>query len=202
MSVLVKVTSGSQTFRRSSGKLSAFVMKCDDSHRRELHSKVLTANGSGTYIKAHRNDLNEHGTYVAKTFEAKEGQILCLQAQTSKGGGPYSQGMLLIYLREDGPLLTVDFLPIPDRDSSIERIEVFSGRGDILTKDELPEYGISLNKIQLKNFFDQEELDEVFDIKVLDEGTPKPTKKVIKDAEGNDHVIRVPSKARRKIRIK
>ena len=194
------IATGNQSFRHSSGKIAAFVMKGNDTFDRELHSKVLKEINHGTVIYAHKENIQEFGRYFQKGYEAQENKVLCFQASTTKHGGNWSDGMLFVMMSSDAPLISIDFYPIADRLSGNQKIQIFMGRGYMISRDELKDYGIDLGG-RYKQFFRKEELEELFVVEELSKGTPKPTIERVKDSQGREKAIRVPSGRGRKVRL-
>lgn len=192
---------GSQTFKGSSGKVNVFAMLGDGSHRKEFPDKMYKKVQSQR-IHAGLTETDTHGMFYPTTYEGEDGGVLAIKASATRNGTPWADGMMFVCLRESAPLVKIEVTLPQHRQAAHDRLVAFSGRGDIVFKGELHEHGIVLFNNELRNYFIQEELDELFEVTTLLEGTAKPKMVTIRTPKGETKIIEEPRQAGRRLRIR
>lgn len=125
-----------------------------------------------------------------------------IQATTSFRGAPYNQGITMIALRDEGPLIQVNVNLRPDRNAVYETLNAFSGRGDIIPVEEIEDYSIHFNDRFISNFFDEEELEELFVINTVAKGKPKPDMIEVATEQGGVRKVAIDTGPKRRVRIR
>lgn len=200
---IIQLVHGSQTFKKASSKVNVFIMRADGTNKRDFPNKQLSSiKGSSTQTPAALDGYADHGKWYGTRFESKEGAILMLQASTTFQGSPYNNGCLLLSLREEAPLIKVDVITTPNTNATYQLVPAFSGKADILPVEEAKDYGIVMPKNFINNYFDEEELEELFDINTLTEGTRRPELIAVRNAKGEERKVSVVKEEGRRVRIR
>lgn len=196
---------GSQTFSNSSAKIHTFVMQRDGTDRREFPDKQLMAQkagGSSNKFLAAINGVADHGVWYRKTYEAKNGVVMALSAKTTRNSAPYNNGVMFIALRDTGPLINVNVAICPNRNAVYESILVFQGNGDVLSDEDLENYGIVLPRTVARNTRNAEELEELFTVTTLSPGEARPQTIEVRESNGKVRKVQIIPEKSRRIRIR
>jgi hypothetical protein len=148
-----------------------------------------------------------HGVWypvtMAQPDDTKKDAVLLLTGQETYRGAIRSQGALLIKLRKNGPLLHVGFKPCPHRLAMFSSVQAFYGRGDLLSLKEAEGYGVFLHPKYTNNFFELEEIEELFSIEEeAEELDTRPVLQEIKTTTGETKKIFMQKEKTRKLRIR
>jgi len=197
---------GGQTFRNSSSKVTSHIVEPGPQTTRlnkYVGSALQTVPGSSAKMPAAADDdpRMEHGVWYRQAYEMEEGKIFGLKLYSTTSGACRANSMILLRLRSDGPYMTINAVLGPVAAARYQKIPCFQGRADVITPEEAKAYGVTLSPSMIKNLMDPEELEEDFEIIVLDKGQPKPTKEKVRTATGVKEVLVKPMAARR-VRIK
>jgi len=200
---VIQLIHGSQTFKNASSKVNVFVMRADGTAKRDFPNKQMSSvKGTSTQTPAALDGFADHGKWYGTRYEAKEGAILMLQASTTYHGAPYNNGCMLLALRENAPLLKVDVITPPNNNATYQRVPAFSGKADSITVEESKDYGIVMPKNFINNYFDEEELEELFDVSILTEGTRRPEMMSVRNEKGRVRKVAVVKEGGRRVRIR
>lgn len=204
MSDTIRFTQGSQSFPNTSSRLAVSVAKGGNTFAR------TTPERSGVGIMQHTTteladsqDYPDNGKWhTTQMVMEKQHCIFMLQATTTVNATPYANACVAVRYREDGPLLKVIFRPAPSRSAKRETHHAFVGKGDILSVEELEKLGVTPPATYIDNYFDQEEVDALFEVQKLTEGTAKPELIEVKTPDGTTAVVTGPSRKRRKVKLR
>ncbi len=200
--MIVNTMYGSQSFQSTSAKIHLFAMMCNGGYDRVFLSKAGKIVGRYTKICASDKDIETNGCWFSSCMEVKEGTVVAVSSSVSRLGRVYAEGVLLVSLRKEAPLITIDVKVFsPNKVARFKKINAFIGRGDILETQELLDFNINYPKGMLSRFFDAEEIDELYTIRNLQEGVPRPEMVLVPTGEGKTKNIRMPKGKRRIIRI-
>jgi hypothetical protein len=194
--------SGSQTFQFSSTKVVVFGMR-PGHNERDFLNKFGDIVGPVQRIYASEDNYEEHGVWRKSHCTIPEGTLVMVMVQSSRNGASHADAIVLLRLRDTGPLLQVLVRLGSNRKATYTELPAFVGRADILSVEEAAEYGYTLSPGFVSRFFTQEEVDELIDILELAGGTEPPPDKVIVDVgQGQTRAIAVAPAGRRRVRIR
>lgn len=143
------------------------------------------------------------GGFTRQRVMHPEGTVIALQATRTRGGVNFAEGAIFLRLRSDADhLLITSILPHGQESILGDRIQIFQGAADILTPEEVSILGLHMPTMYRKRYFNQDELDELFDISVVRKGNvTKPQLVALTTSEGP--VVRViGQEAGRRIKIR
>jgi len=201
---VIQLLHGNQTFKNTSTKINVFVMRADKTDKRDFPNKHLEqVKGTYSAVPAALDGYKDHGTWYNTRYTPQDGRVLLIMANTTYHGSPYSNGAMLVCLREEAPLLKIDVNNNAFNANAVHQVvPTFSGNADILTLDEVEDYGIVFNHNFINNYFDEEEVDELFSISVLSRGTPRPKMLEVRTPEGSVRKVAIGAEGSRRIRIR
>lgn len=200
---VIQVLHGNQTFKNASTKVNVFVMRADGTDKRDFPNKVIQqVKGAYNAAPAALDGYKDHGMWYNTRYESQDGIVLMVMVSSTYHGNPYANGCLMLHLREDAPLIKVDVNTTYNANAVHTNIPAFQGKADILTLDELEGYGIVLNRNFKNNYFDEEEVEEVFSVNTLSQGSKRPELLTVKTPEGNVRKVPVVKENGRRIRIR
>lgn len=164
---------GSVSYSVTSAKLSSLVVEPPFDFT--LTSKKFPKERNTTLIPGGRNPKVEGWLYT-DMVDIPNGTIVLCQYQVRMHGSAYCDGALFVRVRDDGPLINVS-ANIPANNSVLapNTTPSFIGRGDIVSLADLAEVDIVPRSRFIEAFCNQEEIDECFEVTLVDQGTPAPT---------------------------
>jgi hypothetical protein len=203
----VRVGWGKYTFSTLSGRLSCMVV--EPAFKQSL-AGATSAPGVirrlGTPLTTIASDYPElHGSLQTVNILSREGTVFCARFSKSTNKLPAADAAVFVRVRESGPTVKIKARIPAHRDSHLpETFHVFTGKGDVLSYNQLIGVGIAVPKQFRFSYMDEEEIEECFDVVVMDDGSPanftvKAERRV--NARGEEKVI-VVSEARRRVRIR
>lgn len=199
----VSITHGKCVFTGSGCTIAVFVMRCDNSNGRDFPGKVLNeVRGTKSHTPAARDGFNDHGTWTSIQYESQNRTVVCIQVTRNSSMGVQAQGAVFLCLREDASLIKIDARLIPNNNSVYNAVPVFTGKADILSREELPEYGIQLLGNYMSNYMDEEELEEIFAIAEIVKGNQKPEMVSSTAPDGKVVMVPVAGENRRRVRVR
>lgn len=192
---------GKAVFDTGSITIAAFVVE-EKFTRTFVSKKCAMLAKTSRYPTTNYPDIS--GFLFSDTVEAPEGTVICIQASEKMRGKPIRAGALFIRVRAQGAAMLVT-CHIPHNGkctlASHDHI-VFSGRGDILSLDDLEALGMAPHSGYVSSFMDEEELAECYAIQVVSpEVAPAPVAEVHIAASGDKIVLNVATPMRR-VRIR
>lgn len=197
---------GSQSFSGdggrggTSGSNYVWLVHSDGSGSKVFPSKVREVL-SRTVTPAAISGAPEYGQWTRELVATEEGDILMSNATVSINGSIWAQAACFFRIRRGAPLMQLFAKFRPHRLAVNSRMPVFSTRADVLSADELEDYGVSLRASWLAAYCDQEEVDEVYDLVVVAAGSDRPEMVRIETSAGEVSQP-VPAQSRRRIRIR
>ncbi len=198
----IQLVYGSQTFKNSSTKVHCFVAPTKENARR-FPDSVLDKVGTKSRASASTDGYEEHGVWYTSKLASENGVVLMLQASSTRLGASYNNGCVVLALRDDGPLLTVRVKPLPNELAVYSEVPAFVGRADILQRSDFDDYGVFLHNSYIRNHFAEDELEELFDIVMLDHGQQeRPQMVTVTTPKGETRKVSIPKEMQRRIRIR
>lgn len=190
---------GSVSYTNTSARLSSLVV--EPPFDLTLTSKRFPKERNTARIPAGSNPKIEGWLYT-DMVDIPDGTIILCQYQVRMHGTAYCDGALFIRARDDGSLINVA-ANIPANNSSLapSTASSFIGRGDILQISDLIEADIVPRARFIGAFCNQEEVEECFDITVVEQGAPPPTYIRAVNRKG-DEVVLVEEPMIRRMRIR
>lgn len=163
---------GSVSYTNTSARLSSLVV--EPPFDLTLTSKKLPKERCTVRIPGGGNPKIEGWLYT-DMVDIPNGTIILCQYQVRMHGTAYCDGALFIRARDDGPLINVAaYIPANNSVLAPTTASSFIGRGDILQVGDLTEADILPRPRFIEAFCNQEEIEECFDVTVVDQGTPAP----------------------------
>ena len=200
MSDDVQLMYGGHSFKNGSSKVAVFAFPNRD--LRVFPSAVLMGASRTGHVLAARDGCSSNGGWYARTLISKEGFILGVQLNVTFNRSPYTSCMLLLRLRKEASLIQVNANLSKDVNAVYDTLPAFMGRADVITVDEAESSGVSFNKYVKRNMFDEEELEEEFEIVTISKGKPRPRTVVMKTTSGKNKEVEVEQEPRRRIRVR
>lgn len=199
---MIRLAFGSCTFPHGSTRVNtyAFHRNQEGQTTRVLPGVVLDKDSRARGTRQEAGQGGDHGYWSFSDYNSRDGQILMIQASTTKYGKPWSDGAVLVRLRDDAPLIQVTVHTVTARANLLPHIQVFHGRGDVLTVREANKSGAKLDLNFIERYFNHEEVEELFSVRELAEGSPKPTTKTLA-INGKEKTVTKRS-GRRKIKLR
>lgn len=196
---VVSLGFGKENFQRTGMSLGAFHLEAP--WKTELPSKNLKRQGHMQAFPASLHpDIN--GRMYIDTVRAPEGTLFLLKAshkQIIREGRPPTlrDGALILRTRSTGSLITVHaYLAQAVEASLTGKFLAFQGRADVLSDDEIVDWGLRPTANFCEAFFDPSEIDQCFDVTVVAPGIAAPKMETVKIG---DKVIAVPARAARRV---
>jgi hypothetical protein len=126
------------------------------------------------------------GGFTRQRVMHPEGTVIALQATRTRNGICHAEGAIFLRLRHDADhLMITSILPTGPEGLLGDRLQVFQGAADILTAEEISILGLHMPSHYRKRYFNQDELDELFDIQVARKGAvSKPQLVALATSEG------------------
>lgn len=197
----IEVTHGSCTFKYSSAKVVVFALP-KNTTTRIFPSMVLSTIGTRLSVPASTDNYKGHGMWHKSQLESKNGTILLVQVQISRNGKRWADGSCILHLRHDAPLIEVGARVATDGLATYKTLKAFMGRADILSVEEAKDLGILMRDGYVNTFFEEDELEEVFDIVEHDAGTTMPKIVKVAQPDGTEEGVMVAPTPGRRIRIR
>lgn len=144
------------------------------------------------------------GALYMDSLEAPEGTVFLIQTGISMRGSKVADGAVFIRTREKGPaLLITAHIPHDVRCTLADHnYTVFSGRGDILTLDELAEEGFEIPEKYAKAYMAEDEVEECYRIMTIAKALEvKPVIERHVAEDGTEIALKI-APQRRKMRIR
>lgn len=200
---VLTVMYGSHTFDRGSSRVSVVVMKQNGTGDKELPSTYLTkVSGGSREIPASTDGYAGHGKWYLDNYFSTPGRVIRIQAGNSSNGSPVADGIVLILLRDDAPLIRVRVNLRANRLATYNQLPVFVGRGDVLDLGEYEDHGVVFTERYLRNCANPEEIKELFEVDVLEAGTAKPTMVEVRRPDKSVTKVAVAPEPARRIRMR
>jgi hypothetical protein len=195
---------GSQTFKHTSSKVTTHVFKPGGpiQFTNYLNNVMVAVRGTSAKVPAASGDHgNDHGQWYRQSYTFEEGRIIGFKFYSTINGGVRAHSIRMVRLRADGPYIAVKANLTPAPKATFVKLPVFTGRADVISAEEARKFGIQISRQMVNNLMDEEELEEDFEIEVIDPGTPKPVYEVVENTSGEKQVI-VKPKSNRRIRVR
>ena len=187
------VTYGGHTFRHSSTKVACFALGLADAAP-EFKAKGAIQKVYGEAVDrnttlASKDGYEDHGKWYRTKFAANGRGLLFPYLKKTLSGAIHTACQLIIYPCDTAPVINVTIRATADRLATQEEVSVFFGRGFVMSPEEASDtFGLRMSSRDVKNFFDEEEVDEEFDVEVISRGqSEKP--EVVK-SQGRSVIIK------------
>lgn len=188
---------GKATFSHASLTLAGFLVEAP--FIRSLGSKKLEKVGSTVRTPVTlKPDID--GWLYLDNCKAPDGSIILLQKSEKYRGAGIRDGGVFIRTREDGALWMITASIPSDPRSVLEHNthQVFVGRGDLLTYDDLEGEGIEVTGNYRAAFMNEEEVAECFDIQQVEPARNAPPRiERHVNAAGEEVVLKIARTPRR-----
>jgi hypothetical protein len=191
---------GKHTFRNVSSSVTVYAYPGNS--ERTYPGKVMEKARQGSRTAASTDGDENNGVWYQNHFEAKEGLILGIHLYSTFNGGVHTDCMLLLRLREDGPLIQVNANLSKNAMAVYDTLPVFTGRADVITSREATKNGVLFNAYVYKTQFDAEEIEEEFEVTTIKKGTPKPKLTRVRMTDGKVRHVEISREPTRKVRIR
>ena len=114
------------------------------------------------------------------------GTIIMLQASKARGAHRIADGCIILRLRENAAnIQIIGKLPTGEENVIGDNFEIFRGRADILSADEVAVHQIVIPRPYLNAYFEQEEIDMLFDVYEIDKAiAPAPQVQLVSTPTG------------------
>lgn len=206
---------GKQTFssRSTSGWINVYVAERGDArgfykvtfaeYKRIIGRAV---NNSSVQFPASSDGYAGHGHWYQNMMAyptEKHHAFLFLGCKDTSNGAIRAQAGIIVHLRSEGPLLRIEMKPCTYHLALFQSVDMFYGRGDVLSPAEAKDYGLILPPMTIANYFNDEELDEMFT--VTEEGpelVTKPEFCVVENSRGMERKVLLPRPRSRKLTIR
>lgn len=145
-----------------------------------------------------------NGIVYTQALDVADGVIFVVTSQEYHSASLTAQGAYILRVRAEGPLLQI-MAKLPT--TEVGRLNpdahpIFTGRADILDRNDLLTLGVSPRLDWYKNHTDKDELEEVFKVNVTAKArSAKPTFTKVKNQTGETVVVSE-TKAVRRIRVR
>ena len=198
----ITTTNGHQTFKKTSAKVYIFAMEGNGTHdRRFLHERGEKVGGM-LKTPASSHDTPDNGEWFTSKLQMEEDIVVSISSTISVQGVINAEGVVLLYLRDDAPLISVRVdVRSPKRGAKHQSVTAFIGRADILNVKEAGDFNIVYPRGIISRFFDEEELEEIYTIRELQKGKPRPTMVRVPTKDGRVKSVRLQKGPRRRVRI-
>lgn len=125
--------------------------------------------------------VTEHGSVYVRPVEHEQGRVLLLQTGWRRNGVPIRDGAIFLRLRETAAKWEIRFKVPLDHGNVIGADFIgFTGRADILSADELGTFGLEVPRSYRQKFMSEEEVDECFVLRRLEEErSPRPNLMIV-----------------------
>jgi len=197
----IMIMYGSHTFKTASSKVNLFYVPKDGSSR-IFPSRILNKQASSSVVSGSSKGGTLHGKWITDTLDAEEGAVILVQTVSSTKGRQYLGGAIALQLRDGADLVKVEARLSANPDATYAALPAFVGMADILTPQEVLDLGCSLRGGYIRNYMDEEEVDEAFNVSILSKGTGKPPTVELSDCFGNKKKVVVDPVPRRRIRVR
>ena len=202
----IELCSGRATFKREAVSIGVYGMAADGTSHRGTPSKMgLGSVCSASYNLASKSGYSANGYWNAKTYEARDGVILQIQANRSSANAlDCIAGFIFIRLRKDAGVKLINVKVPYNSDALYGRsIKVFLGSGDIIPVEELRNYGVSLRETTINSYGQPDNIDKLFSIECISAGSVCRTETVtVETKEGVVQTYTIPKKPPRRLRVR
>lgn len=140
------------------------------------------------------------GGFSSSRVTHPEGTVLLAQSSLSRRNLRVADGAVLFRLREAGPLVTVlTKLPVSRLSLLGESIITLTARGDILSIEEARALGYVITPSYEREFFEQEEIDRLLEVREIAPGSPKPTVTIVSRGDGRTKTLVLDAPRQRRV---
>ncbi len=129
--------------------------------KRTLLSKLYPKVGSTSRISVGAH-ADVDGMLFSEQVAVPEGATVLLQARTTRNGSSIADGAIFVRVRKEGTLFSI----VAPLGPGVTPCNMFTGRGDILTPDEIAASNIELSPGYISGFMDAEEIAECLTVQV------------------------------------
>lgn len=168
--------------------------------KQELAGAKLLKQGSPSMIPCGSGDTN--GVLFQQILLPEDGTVLGVRHSKMTNGRSSADACIFVRVRSDGGNIRIHGKVPRARNTALPpEVLAFSGKGDILTYNDMAMLGLSVPKNFRFLFMEQEEVEECFSWEVDDSGTRKTFTQETVDVGGEKRTILVETPARR-IRVR
>ena len=204
---MIELTYGSQSFPRSSCKVTIFVLDTENEKNGNTETifprKVMGKTVSHNTIPASINGLNSHGRWWVNKYEDREGTLLLVKTTITKSGRPWADAAMVLMTSSMAPLITLDAMPVPYRKATLSTIPAFKGKAYILDKEGMKLAGVKFSDSFIDRYMQDDEIEEVYKVTVHKKGKAELSAiKVPGDNQDKVVIAPVSSQPARKLRIR
>lgn len=138
--------------------------------RRESGVTTGKSSGFGSGTEYLVGAVQERGRVWVRDVAHEQGTILLLQAAWRRSGAPVRDGAIFLRLREHAARWSIKYKLPRDRENVLGGETIaFEGNADILTYEEMAGFGLEVPRTYRDKFLSEEEVDECFVIRQLEE---------------------------------
>lgn len=209
---VIQTTNGSVSIPNRSGKVNVFCIKTNSKGYSELclpshtHKSMAKPSITPAFSYLNNNGVNLGEWYRWAYPTVPDGSLFAVQVISTKNARPYSDGMVVVRARSTAALYQVKAVLFPafsvvmginqeaiDNETYIEdgsyKVPTLTGCVDIIPKEDFSKWGILLNGGLMKRFFNEDEIEELFDIRILKKEEAPLTTKTIVTSSGQEVVV-------------
>lgn len=199
MKVTICAAFGTMNFRSTRGVLNFFKVTAPFSKQ-----FGVAVGGATTQIPV-SHCPRVHG-YITRLLNCSvdTGEVYLVQGSRDVNGSRVLDGAVFVRPRVGADFICVTYKAPPSPDSIIENNELtaFMGPADIMSVEELERLGFVIPRGFRSTYLDEEEIDELFSVKVVVPGqVSKPVLAVATNESGEKVVMEVAAKPRRIVRL-
>ena len=199
----VTIMYGNHTFKHSSSRVTVHACPTDGSKRVFPVDVLGGGRAKPKHLSAAKNGYEDHGSWYRGQYLHKDGVILSLQLNVSYNGATRTSAVMLVRLREGANLIMVNAVLSKDAGATYGTLPAFTGHADVLSLAEAEELGVEFPRGMRGVYFDEEEIEEEFEVVELAEGTIPEKPQTVKVKRGGEtKVVMIQGTKRRRLKVK
>jgi len=191
---------GKQVFDRRATAVHVFVYGKDAGT--VFVNKTMDKIGRTTKVMASTDGYEDHGAWYGEVLRSIPGAVLLVKAQDQFNGSPRAQAGVFVQLNDTAPMIKISATLCEHHLAANTEIDVFVGRGHVLSPDEVRTLGYQVKKRFEDAFFDQEEIDELITLEELMSGAEKPVLEEVTNSKGEKLKVFIDQQPKRKLRMR
>lgn len=201
----VEIMWGDQTFRGSTAKCTVQALVAGDGPNavtaRTYPSKILPKHGHGSKELAARDHDGRYGQWYRNSLRHQDDVLLLYTGGVWINRRPAYDIGLFVRLRATGPFIQANFLLPTEPLAVYSSVPIFTGRGDVLSPEEVVNLGYDVPSSLIDNNFDDEELEQGLSVTILGNAIEeKPILQTVEMDDGTKRTVAVPPPPKRILR--
>ena len=182
---LISFGYGRETFSNCGVSVTTFIVKAPFS--REFPTNLFKRQGQAQRFPASLHPEVNGYMHLDTVVNVPDGTIVLIQSKHTRNSLPLKDGAIFISLRATGPMLSImASLPSAQEATLTGQQLVFQGRGDILSADDLSEYGLRVSNSYVEAYMEEDEVAECLTVNVTGAAiSDKPTFEMAKNRDGD-----------------